>query len=77
MKALLELIWNDPIVRCPRHVTMWTHDKPQGKHSERATGELEQPIYYSKGKRVELRDAGKRDSAPADHSCGGPVDAKG
>jgi hypothetical protein len=62
MREILEALWNDSAVRCPRHIVWWTHTTQQGRRSERVTGELAEPLYYAKGRLVSLKQ--KREGEP-------------
>jgi hypothetical protein len=48
LRQVLEKIWNDPVVRCPRHIIWWRNDCT-GTRIE----EYEEPLFYSKGARVD------------------------
>lgn len=58
LREVLEAIWRDNTVRCPRHITWWNSD--HGTH----VAEADMPLFYAKGERVDARKKRRIGGAP-------------
>ena len=62
LRGILERIWNDATVRCPKHVVRWSDQAAETSDSGRITNfnSEHEGLFWGRGKRVELAkpDAG-------------------
>jgi hypothetical protein len=55
LRQVLEQIWNDSTVRCPRHIVWWRNDYAGTRI------DYEDPLFFSKGERVDAPKRRKHD----------------
>jgi hypothetical protein len=56
LREELERIWNDPVVRCPKHVVWWNDAEAECSESGRIIRFAAEGggLFYAKGTRVDL-----------------------
>jgi hypothetical protein len=50
LKQVLDRLWNDNVVRCPRHRVWWNSD-----YQGTAVPDVDEPLFYAKGKRIDIK----------------------
>lgn len=62
LREILERIWNDPVVRCTKHVTWWSDEpsKPSDSGGILSFEPEDDGLFWRRGKRAELTKPGRR-----------------